>query len=147
MVNKVHELVSPDDLCYPILLIGARFMEVVYSSSSLCSATNTALKNRVYENSTCFDSEGRQFKFKKVNFVRYKPPFFGFRIFKGREVVVDLSLGLVRIVDLQELISTVQAKLPFVHWGAADEFIDELVAHSRTVREFIMGLDGGGAGH
>lgn len=144
MGHQIKERIAPDDLCYPVLLIGARFIEVVYSSSSLCSATKMALKKRVYETSTCIDSEGRLFKFDSVKFVSYKPPFFGFRIFTGRAVIVDLLLKLVRRVDLSDVVTMVRAKLPYANWGASEEFMDDVVSRSKTVREFIEGLDGSG---
>jgi hypothetical protein len=122
-------------------MIGGGYFLIFRDSKSLTKCSVSALKKQVYQKASFIDAGGMQVKAVSVRKVGYVPPWFGYRIFRGRQILVDIDFEKIHNLTFEEVIEIFKKNLKKANLGADSRFYDFAMKSSASIQELFENLD------
>ena len=135
------DVLSQNDLAYPVLMIGDDYFSIHRKADSLTRCTDSALERNVYGKALYIDAHGRKLRVASVERVGFAPPFFGFRLMTGRQITVSLKFSCSGNLTLVEVTEVLRNVIKSTNWGADPDFFEKVSTSAKNIEELFVAID------
>jgi hypothetical protein len=131
---------TPLQLHYPVLMLGAQFTDVMLCPDDLTKCSVGALKNDVFKKCAYIDAQGNVLANSMTKFTGYVGPLWGFRLMRTRYVTVDLSFEKKGEMTLDQVKQLLLQDAEKIRRGVEKGWAESVISPATSLAELFYAI-------